>query len=333
MSAPAALRLFALAVAVTLTVAACKKDEAAVPPGAPAAAPAPVAAPAPAVPAPAAVSPTAAAEPAKAAGLSVLTDPCPLPGEDAATCPSKQAKVDDDLKVGHVLIGWNGSLPDKAVERTKEQALELARKVAHEARMPGADFVKLIRTYSQDPGGGIYGLPPSLRTRFVPQFTAMAVSLGMGQVDVVETNFGYHVMKRLPFDFEPPLDPVLTDACPLPGEDPTTCPKKVDPKPDHTLVMHILIGYAGSLPGTQVTRTKDEAKVLAIQIAHQARKKGADFAALMKANSQDTGPGTYPVTPDAGLVPPFKHLGLSLGVGQIDIVETDFGYHVMKRTE
>ena len=53
----------------------------------------------------------------------------------------------------------------------------------------------------------------------------------------------------------------------------------------------------------------------------------------MKANSKDPGPGTYPVDANAQLVPPFKQLGLSLGKGQIDIVETSFGYHVMKRVE
>ena len=53
----------------------------------------------------------------------------------------------------------------------------------------------------------------------------------------------------------------------------------------------------------------------------------------MKANSQDPGPGTYPVSPEAALVPPFKQLSLTLGKGQLDVVETSFGYHVIKRNE
>ena len=124
-----------------------------------------------------------------------------------------------------------------------------------------------------------------------------------------------------------------SDRCPQAGEDPAACPSKQTPKPTKVTVMHILIGYQGSLPGETVTISKDEAKKKAIGLLHEARKKGADFAALMKANSQDKGPGTYPVTPDAGLVPPFKQLSLTLGKDQIDVVETNFGFHVIKRTE
>ncbi len=295
-----------------------------------------------------ATPPTPAVDPAKAAsatagaaakgplGASILTDACPAPGEDAATCPKKPDKVDDNIQVGHVLIGWDGSLPGKKIGRNQDQAKQLAVQVAHEARKTGADFVKLIWAHSSDPGPGIYKITPDLRMRYVPAFTAMALSLGEGQIDVVETKFGYHVMKRLPFDFkapEKPLEKVATDACPAAGENPKTCPTVQDPKPVKATVSHILIGYQGSLPGENVTRTKEEAKKLAIDLLHEVRKTGADFAAAMKKNSQDPGGGTYPVTPEAGLVPPFKQLSLSLGVGQIDIVETSFGFHIIKRND
>ncbi len=258
-----------------------------------------------------------------------------MPGEDAASCPKPQDKIDDNIKVAHVLIGWTGSLPGEKVTRDKAEALKLATQLAHEARK-GADFVKLIWDNSQDPGPGVYEVTPPLRGRYVPEFTKMATSLGINQIDIVETRFGYHVMKRVPFDFVPPvkpLIPVMTDKCPGPGEEASACPSTQSPAPTMTKVSHILLGYAGSLPGKDEKRTKEEAKALAIKLCHEARKKGTDFEKLMKANSQDPGPGTYPVTPDAGLVPPFKQLGLSLGVGQVDIVETNFGYHVMKRIE
>jgi hypothetical protein len=327
-------KLFSFA-CCAIVVAACNK-----PAEAPAAAPtAPVPAPAPAeapkpVPPPAPVSPTAA--PAPAALEKVLTDVCPMPGEDPAACPVKPATVDDNIKVAHVLVGWEGSLPGKPIKRTKDEALTLAKEIAHEARKPGNDFIGLVWKHSDDNGPGVYDLTPNMRGRYVPQFTAMALSLGVGQVDIVPTRFGFHVMKRVPFDFTPPEKPlmkILTDVCPAAGEDPATCPTEQTPKPTKTTVSHILIGYMGSLPGENVTLTKDEARKKAIEIAHQARKKGADFGALMKANSKDPGPGTYPVDKDAQLVPPFKQLGLSLGKGQVDIVETSFGFHVMKRVE
>lgn len=317
-----------------LLTVACNKPAETPPPAPPAPAPAPAPEPPKPVPPPAPVSPTAAPAPAQLE--QVLTDACPMPGEDAAACPAKPATVEDNIKVAHVLVGWEGSLPGKPVKRTKEEALKLAKELAHEARKPGNDFIGLVWKHSDDGGPGVYEVTPAMRGRYVPQFTALALSLGVGQVDIVATRFGYHVMKRVPFDFKPPEKPlvkVLTDACPQAGEDPSTCPTEQKPKPEKTTVSHILIGYQGSLPGENVTMTKDEAQKKAIEIAHQARKKGADFAALMKANSKDPGPGTYPVDANAQLVPPFKQLGLSLGKGQIDIVETSFGFHVMKRVE
>lgn len=325
---------FPILLMAALAVSACKKQEAAAPaPEAPAPvaaleAPKPVAPPTPA-------SPTTAVAP-DAPPEKVLTDPCPMPGEDPATCPKKPEKVDENIKIAHVLVGWDGSLPGKKIGRTKEEALKLAKEIAHEARKPGADFIGLVWKHSDDNGPGVYDLTAQTRGKFVPQFTALALTLGLGQVDVVATRFGYHVMKRMPWEFvvpEKPLVKVMTDACPAAGEDPSTCPTVQTPKPLKATVSHILIGYAGSLPGENVTRTKEEALKKAVEIAHQARKKGADFAALMKANSQDPGPGTYPVDPDAHLVPPFKQLSLSLGKGQLDVVETSFGYHVIKRTE
>lgn len=309
-------RLVTAAAVLAVSVTACKKEEpapvtaTATPEaaGADAVAGAPATPPPPApVPPPAAASPSANAGDA-ALGKSALTDPCPMPGEDPATCPSIQAKVDDNIQVGHVLVGWEGSLPGKKVGRNQEDAKKLATQLAHEARKPGTDFVKLIWAHSDDPGPGVYKVTPDLRGRYVPPFSAMATSLGEGQVDVVETKFGYHVMKRVPFTFVPaekPLEKVATDPCPQAGEDPATCPTKQEPAPTQATVSHILIGFAGSLPGENVTLTKDEAKALAIKLLHDTRKKGADFAKIMKDNSKDPGPGTYPVNAEAQLVPPF----------------------------
>lgn len=319
-----------------LLATACNKPAETPPPAPPPPAPAPAPAPEPEKPVPPPPAPSPTAAPAPAALEKVLTDACPMPGEDAAACPKKPEKVDDDIKVAHVLVGWDGSLPGKKVGRTKEEALKLATELAHEARKPGNDFIALVWKHSDDGGPGVYDVTPNMRGRYVPQFTALALTLGIGQVDVVQTRFGYHVMKRLPFTFEMPEKPlakILTEPCPQAGEDPASCPTVQNPKPTKTTVSHILIGYMGSLPGENVTLTKDEAKKKAIELAHQARKKGADFNALMKANSKDPGPGTYPVDANAALVPPFKQLGLSLGKGQVDIVETNFGYHIMKRVE
>ena len=51
---------------------------------------------------------------------------------------------------------------------------------------------------------------------------------------------------------------------------------------------------------------------------------------------QDDNPGPRTcdeVTPSAGLVQPFKDLGLRLNLGEVGAVKTQFGIHIMKRTE
>jgi hypothetical protein len=39
------------------------------------------------------------------------------------------------------------------------------------------------------------------------------------------------------------------------------------------------------------------------------------------------------VTPDASLVIEFKQLGLRLQLGEVGVVESDYGFHIMKRVE
>jgi hypothetical protein len=105
-------------------------------------------------------------------------------------------------------------------------------------------------------------------------------------------------------------------------------------------VKHILIGWK-DLGGDQkdpraAKRSKkdaeDQVRALLTQI-----KAGADFDALMKQWSEDPGSASsghsYPVTPDAQLVIEFKNLGLKLKVGEVGVVESDFGFHIMKRIE
>ena len=66
-------------------------------------------------------------------------------------------------------------------------------------------------------------------------------------------------------------------------------------------------------------------------------KKGAKIEPLMKSLSEDPGSaesGTaYDVDPQAGLVEPFKNLSLRLKVGEVGAVKTQFGIHIIQRTE
>ena len=119
-------------------------------------------------------------------------------------------------------------------------------------------------------------------------------------------------------------------------------------EPDHIKVQHILVGFAGSVPGKSITRTLDEAKAIAYGLLDSA-KAGTSFDDLVVRHTDDRPPGIYGmsntgVAPAAGeyargsMVPAFGNVGFTLKVGEIGIADYDprtspYGYHVIKRVE
>jgi hypothetical protein len=121
-------------------------------------------------------------------------------------------------------------------------------------------------------------------------------------------------------------------------------------EPEHIVVQHILIGFSGSVPGKSITRSKDDAKKLAMDLMKKAKKKGSKFDELVGSNTDDSPPGIYKmsnkgVTPGAPdeyprdrMVPAFGDVGFKLKAGEIGIAEYDpakspYGYHVIKRVK
>lgn len=116
-----------------------------------------------------------------------------------------------------------------------------------------------------------------------------------------------------------------------------------EPRANHTKVKHILISwkdkaaaFGGGADPRGLARGKRDAerevKGLLKQLAG-----GADFDVLMKTHSEDRGSAqdavAYDVAPDAQLVIEFRQLGLRLDVGEVGVVESDFGFHIIKRLE
>lgn len=101
---------------------------------------------------------------------------------------------------------------------------------------------------------------------------------------------------------------------------------------------HILISYQGSeSENASVTRSQDEAKELAESLLDQL-KNGASFETLATENTDDAaskddgGAITLPVTGDGTFAFAYEEAALALTeAGQIsDIVETQFGYHIIQ---
>lgn len=134
-------------------------------------------------------------------------------------------------------------------------------------------------------------------------------------------------------------EPVAADA-PAPDAPPAPPPTPTPPPQEDAKVAasHVLIQYKGSMrAGPNVTRSKDEAKKLATEVMGKA-KKGQDFAGLAKQYSDEPGAkdraGALGKFSKGMMVKPFADAAFALKPGEISgIVETDFGFHVIKRTE
>lgn len=114
-----------------------------------------------------------------------------------------------------------------------------------------------------------------------------------------------------------------------------------EPLANTATVKHILISwrdladsFGGRLDPRAEKRSKADAEAEVRSLVKQLQD-GADFDALMKAHSEDTGSAmsgrTFTVTPDAQLVIEFRQLSLRLRVGEFGVCQSDFGFHIIKR--
>lgn len=98
-------------------------------------------------------------------------------------------------------------------------------------------------------------------------------------------------------------------------------------------ISHILVSYAGAAR-SRATRSKEEALQRARELLERLRK-GADFGALAAESSDDStsrwNRGSLGV-PAGPWVEPFARAAAALPPGGMsDLVETPFGFHIIKR--
>lgn len=108
-------------------------------------------------------------------------------------------------------------------------------------------------------------------------------------------------------------------------------------EPDQIMARHILIMYEGSAAATaEIVRTKEEAQTYATEILALVND-GQDFSELAKKHSD--GPtkvrgGLLSPFGRGKMSKPFEDAAFALQVGQVsDVVETEFGFHIIKRVE
>ena len=218
---------------------------------------------------------------------------------------AKSEPVPDFLNASHILIAYEGATRSSA-KRTKEEALELATKVSELAKKGGLKgFPALAKKHSDGPsgkdGGDLGNFKPA---QMVPEFTTATLKLKVGEVSgPVQSDFGYHIIIRK-----------------KPVEDLSAA--------------HILIAFKGA-SRSEATRSKEEAKKLAEEIAKKAQAKDADFAALARKHSDGpSGPrgGDLGVFAPGRMVPEFSKATQLLKIGGVSgPVESPFGFHIIMR--
>lgn len=118
----------------------------------------------------------------------------------------------DYVTVQHILIGFSGSVPGKAITRTMDEARALAEELFERAKA-GEDFDALVRQYTDDSYPGKYkmanfGIPvdPSgevfARDRMVAAFGDVGFPLKVGEIglasyDPQKSKYGWHLIKRV----------------------------------------------------------------------------------------------------------------------------------------
>src|ERR1700723_1857323 len=99
----------------------------------------------------------------------------------------------DEVHARHILI----SVPSGASDKEKAAAKAKAEDVLKQAQAKGADFVKLAAKYSDDTSNKLQGgdLGTFSRGQMVKPFEDAVFAMKPGQIAIVETHFGFHIVK------------------------------------------------------------------------------------------------------------------------------------------
>lgn len=106
-------------------------------------------------------------------------------------------QMPDSVKSRHILVAYQGGRSQAT--RTKEEAEATADSLLSVINSNRSKFGDLAKDFSDDPGskdkGGEYDFAPY--GQFVPAFNSFLFEGENGDLDVVETSFGYHIIEVL----------------------------------------------------------------------------------------------------------------------------------------
>jgi len=119
-----------------------------------------------------------------------------------------RATVADKVEVKHILLGYSwlgsqyrrmGMTLDPRAEQRNETATEQLATFLMTKIVGGAPIEALMAEHSEDPGSARTGeaYPIDEASKFVEPFKRLALRLLPGEVGIVKSDFGYHVVKRI----------------------------------------------------------------------------------------------------------------------------------------
>ncbi len=232
----------------------------------------------------------------------------PAAGEpDAARIPTPQTDRPDRASLAYALVSWKGA--ERAVgtvTRTKEEARARAEQLVAHVRSKGVDFHEAVSRFSDDPNaarnGGRFGIVAP--GQLPPDLDRVGFGLGVGQVsDPVESSFGWVVLHRSEIE--------------------------------EVSASHILLMYQGSNRAPpNVTRSKEEARKQIDDLLARIRA-GGNLADLAREHSDCPSKqqgGSLGIFGRGQMTPPFEKAAFALKEGDVsEVVETEFGFHIIQR--
>ncbi|SFW63390.1 peptidylprolyl isomerase [Cellulophaga fucicola] len=108
-----------------------------------------------------------------------------------------EKKKEGNVKASHILVAWEGAeRANPEVKRTKEEAKKRADDLLKDAKKGDVEFSVLARDNSDGPSASRGGdLGYFQEGRMTPKFNDFAFGNNVGHVGIVETEFGYHIVK------------------------------------------------------------------------------------------------------------------------------------------